>query len=83
MENTEEIRNLPQNLIRKAFALQDCIIRLERLQKSYQPIFEDDKEIYELLYHLHSKQNKLIAQISKYPEHDQMYKNKWKESQFK
>lgn len=75
----EETRNLPQNLIRKAFALRDCINRLERLPECYRPIFDDDAEIYDMLYHLHSKHSSVMAEIKQHPEYARLLEEYWKE----
>lgn len=75
----EETRNRPLNLIRKAFALRDCINRLERLQEYYRPIFDDDAEIYDMLHHLHSKHSSVMAEIKQHPEYARLLEEYWKE----
>lgn len=79
METLEDVRSLPQNLIRKTFALRDCINRLKRLQECYRPILDDD-EIYDMLYHLHSKHSSLMAEIKQHPDYARLLKEYWKEN---
>lgn len=40
---------LPQNQLRKAFALKACILELEALQRRYRPIFDEDPGVVRLL----------------------------------
>lgn len=73
----EETRNLPQNLIRKSFALMDCIHRLERLKSEYRPIFEDDPGVASLIGHLHAEREALMVQIRQHPDYLKLIEQYW------
>ena len=75
----EETRNLPQNLIRKLFALTDCASKLQRLQMSYRPIFEDDPGIASLLEHLHAERESVMVRLRQHPDYLTLIEQHWEE----
>lgn len=68
----DELYNLPENLMRKAFALGDSIHRLKLLNSIYSPIFEKDPMICHHLEHLQKDYETVIEAAKKYPGYEEM-----------
>ena len=79
METIEDVRNQPQNLVRKLFALTNCVTKLQTFQTSYRPIFEDDPGIASLLEHLHAERESLMIRIRQHPDYLELIEKQWEE----
>lgn len=79
METVDDVRDQPQNLVRKLFVLTDCVTKLQKFQTSYRPIFEDDPGIASLLEHLHAERELLKARLRQHPEYLTLIEQHWEE----
>lgn len=75
----ENVRNQPQNLIRKLFALRDCTHQLEQFRISYRPIFEDDPGIASIIEHIQAERESLMVQLRQYPDYLELIEKQWEE----
>lgn len=57
----EELRQLPQNQIRKAMALKASRAQLKALLRQYAPIFDDDPAIQRLVLEMRAKEESILT----------------------
>ncbi len=59
----ETLQKMPDNMLRKAFTLKECIKRLEEFQRRYMPIFDNDTVINNVLEQLKNEEERIMAEL--------------------
>ena len=80
METMDDVRNLPQNIVRKMGGLRHCMFELDNFRMKYQPIFEDDPFIVGVLEQMQTEYDWLQQALQEYPDYNQYVSAYWKES---
>ena len=79
METTEEVRNLPQNIVRKMGGIKHCMIELDRFCMKYQPIFTDDPFFIDILDQMQAEFDQLKQALAEHPDYMKYVYDYWKE----